>query len=125
MPPLNSTLLVRDLRPHTEKIDFRQMHSLVQDYNNLPVLHQAFEVNTKRLHDETSALLERIPQFTKITKTRTSVPTKITLSSIKLLQADIDQHVVTHDEFDNYHEYICESLELMERISMFLEDDRS
>lgn len=32
---------------------------------------------------------------------------------------------MAHDEFDSFREYISESLELMERIAMFLEDERS
>lgn len=73
------------------------MHSLVQDYNSLPVLNEAFEVNTKRLHDQTVTLLDRIPQFTKIAKTRTSSPAKVSLASIKELLTDIEQHEVWHE----------------------------
>jgi hypothetical protein len=116
--------LVRTLKPTNTKIDFKRMHLLVQDYNSLPLLDQNFEANTKRLHDETVALLESIPQLTKTTKTRTSSPSKIPLSSIKKLLTEIDKHEVAHDDFESFRAYIGESLELMERVSMYLEDER-
>lgn len=92
LPVASTESPVRLLRPRTDKIDFRDMHSLVADYNSLPVLNLDFEANTKRIHDETLLLLDRIPPLTKTAKTRTSTPTKITFANIRKLQADIARH---------------------------------
>jgi hypothetical protein len=54
----------------------------VQEYQNLPVLHPPFEANTRRLFDETNALLEKLPQFTKTTRTRTNLPSKLSYTSV-------------------------------------------
>jgi hypothetical protein len=112
----------RRLRSRDEKIDFKQMHILVQEYNSLPILHQGFEANTRKLHTATLALVERLPQFTKVAKTRTSNQSKVSLGSIKRLLAEIDRHEVLHEDFIFFREQISEAMELLERISMFLED---
>jgi hypothetical protein len=55
---------------------------LVQEYNNLPVLHPQFVANTKKLFDQTNILLDRLPQFVKTARTRTNNQTKFTYGSI-------------------------------------------
>lgn len=76
------------------------IHSIVQDYLSLPILDISFEATVKKLHDDTQAILERIPQITKVAKTRTSVPSKVSLAVIKKLLDDIDKHTVIHDDFE-------------------------
>lgn len=89
------------------------MHILVQEYNSLPIQHQGFEANTRKLHESTLALVERLPQFTKVAKTRTSNTSKASLGSIKKLLAEIDRHVVLHEDFIFFREQVCEAMELL------------
>jgi len=92
----------------------------VQEYQNLPVLHPPFEANTRRLFDETNALLEKLPQFTKTTRTRTNLPSKLSYTSVIELLEEVRNYPISHPDFEAFEKQAHESMELLERTSMCL-----
>lgn len=69
-------------------------------------------------------LLDKLPLFTKTARTRTNTPTKISYSNIFTLLDEVHSHPVWHPDFENFEKQAHESMELLERTSMCLEDSR-
>ena len=55
-----------------EKIQFRTLQLLVNEFNNLPLIYDNFEKTTGALHNTTMNLIERLPPLNKAAKTRTA-----------------------------------------------------
>ena len=55
-----------------EKIEFRTLQLLVNQFNNLPLIYDNFDQTTGALYNSTTALLDKLPPLNKAAKTRTA-----------------------------------------------------
>ena len=80
---------LKTLIPKTEKIDFKDISHLVEEYNALPLVTPSFD-HIKQLYEITVTLLDKLPQFGKAVKTRNHSQPKMTISHIRRLEAEVE-----------------------------------
>ncbi len=84
-----------------QKIEFRTLQLLVNEFNNLPLVYDNFERTTGALYAATLALLERLPPLNKSAKTRTaqssSGTAKISIESVREFLREIGECPVEHE----------------------------
>lgn len=55
-----------------DKIEYRIIQSLVNEYNSLPLNYPSFVKTTQMLYEDTNKLIIKIPSLNKAAKTRKS-----------------------------------------------------
>lgn len=102
------------LLPLAEKIEFRTLQLLVNEFNNLPLVYDNFERTTGALYNATLALLDRLPPLNKAAKTRTaqssSGSSKVSMESVREFLREIAACPVEHEDFVSFESSIREHL---------------
>lgn len=84
-----------------------------------------FEDKFKRVYEASVDLIERIPNFARISKTRgMNVQEPIKIEAAIEIMAQIQKLNVYCDEFDSFEYALIFSLEKINNLIMFLNDDR-
>jgi hypothetical protein len=94
------------LLPLPQKIEFRTLQLLVNEFNNLPLVYDNFERTTGVLYNSTLTLLERLPPLNKAAKTRTaqssSGAAKVSMESVREFLREIAECPVEHEDFVSF-----------------------
>jgi hypothetical protein len=75
---------------------------MIQEYRNLPLYNEEFEDIYKNLFEKASKLLEKIPNFGRISKTRNANNERLTIEKGYKIFQEIIKIEVTCEEFEEF-----------------------
>ncbi|KAL4454018.1 hypothetical protein ABPG74_003901 [Tetrahymena malaccensis] len=108
-----------------DKINLKNLSGFINEYKSLPLKCDKFEKRFKYVYEQSLDLIEKIPNFSRISKTRgTNNHERINIKeAIKILQ-QIQKLNVYCEEFDSFECALIITLEKINNLQMHLNDER-